>query len=674
LKKISHFPLILISLSLMAGIIGGNYLHCSLKCILILWTVSFISSIFLHFWQIKHFRKIFLLSFAIIATGFSTGLLLHYRADQRNFKNHYTHYLQDENILQLQITKALKKGNAYAHYEAEIKSLNNQPVFGKILLNKPIDSLELSVGNHLQIIADSSSFNLVSKAMNPFGFNYQKFLSRKQIYHQINIDKTAYHIEQNTVHNLNYYAEKIRHRIQKSFIKGGLTPQTYQIANALFLGERQNLSKDIYNDFQKSGTVHVLAISGLHIGILLLFLNFIFKPVKRKSNILFLLITIGILWFYAFITGFSPSVLRAVIMFSFLQLGLHLNRKTNIYNSLFAAAFVMILINPNVIYEIGFQMSFAAVLAIVSFYPIFSSWVNIRNKYLKWFADLFWVSISAQLGVLPISLYYFHQFPVYFFIANLLIIPLLFLILFTGFSAIFLSLFGILIKPVYQILDFLLQTLLYINTQIANWQYNLVENIYFPAKYVLVSIAGLFVVYLFLKKPKKQQAQLILLLWILLFQIIILTQEYHRKKQQNFYVFHQYKTAVSGQNTGKKLIIFQNDSLISPYLKQDLQVPYKPVKYTELQHFQEFDSLQIFHIDSLGIYQINNYHPDIVAVHYSPKINFERMLQQLQPQQIVIDASNYPSFIKRWKITAKQYQIPFYDTHKNGAFIISKQK
>ncbi len=635
---------------------------------------SFISFIFLHFKQQKQIKKIILLSIIILTTGFSTGLLLHYRSDTRNFKRHYTHRLAKKNILQIQIVRILKSGNNYAHYEAKINQLNKQAVFGKILINQMNTAPLLSEGDQIQIIADSSSFKQPPKAMHPYGFNYRKYLRNKQIYQEMNLSKTAYTVYKHPIHNLDFYAQKIRKEIQAGFNKGGLSNQTYQIANALFLGERKSLSKNIYTDFQRTGTVHILAISGLHIGILLLFLNFIFKPIQKRSKLLFLLITIGVLWFYAFITGFSPSVLRAVIMFSFLQLGLHLNRKTNIYNSLFAAAFVMILINPNVIYEIGFQMSFAAVLAIVSFYPIFSSWFIIHNKYAKWLVDLFWVSLSAQLGVLPISLFYFHQFPVYFFIANILVIPLLFVILFTGFTAIFLSLAGLLFKPLFAILNRLINILLYINTEIAHWKYGLIQHIYFPPIYALWSIIGLFSLYFFLKQPKKYHPRLIILVWILGFQLSIIITEKQRMQQQNFYIFNQYETAVSGQNTGKNLIIFQNDSLVSPYLKQALQVPYKTVEYTTLQHFQEFDNLQIFHIDSLSIYQINNYHPDIIILHYSPKINFERMLQKLQPKHIIVDASDYPSYIKRWQETAKNYQIPFYDTNKEGAFVISKQK
>lgn len=211
---------------------------------------------------------------------------------------------------------------------------------------------------------------------------------------------------------------------------------------ALTLGSKDLLDKETKEAFILTGTMHVLAVSGLHVGLIYMVISALLIFVRRLpgGGILFFFIVISFLWLYALITGMCPSVIRSVIMFSFVILGKTLRKETSVYNSVFLAGFLSLLCRPAWLNDPGFQLSYSAVLAIVFFQPRIFSVFSVKNRLLKWVWELLTVSIAAQLGTLPISLYYFHRFPPYFLMANLIVIPVVTVIL-AGFIVQLLSLF-----------------------------------------------------------------------------------------------------------------------------------------------------------------------------------------------------------------------------------------
>jgi competence protein ComEC len=199
-----------------------------------------------------------------------------------------------------------------------------------------------------------------------------------------------------------------------------LEDEELAIGIALILGDKSLLDAEIRNAFTATGAMHALAVSGLHVGIILpIFLGFlkIFgKYIKRKQAVL---IVVGILWIYALLTGFSPSVIRAVFMFSVLAISQIIGRSYNPVNTLFFTAFVLLLFKPLYLFDIGFQLSYIAMLGIFTFNKKVVEWVKTDNKYLKFFWEGTAVGLSAQFMTVPLSLYYFHQFPNYFALANI---------------------------------------------------------------------------------------------------------------------------------------------------------------------------------------------------------------------------------------------------------------
>ncbi len=301
---------------------------------------------------------------------------------------------------------------------------------GSLLLyfNKHHTRQKPLVGERFIVRANASRFN---DPANPGEFNYKQYLSRHNIHYQLFADSV--HTFKSEVSETSLYRLAIIFRDQCLDIirKHIQSPRELGVAEALLLGYKDDLDPDITSAFSRTGTLHVLAVSGLHAGIIFLLISFLTRSLKdrKRGKWVQLFLLLAGLWFYAFMTGLSSSVLRASVMFSIMSIGKILKHKPNIYNTLFASAFLLLLYNPLYIFDVGFQLSYLAVLGIVWIQPMISAWYNPRYKFDKYIWDLLSVSLAAQFLTFPISLFYFHQFPNYFLLSNMLIIPLTTLIL-----------------------------------------------------------------------------------------------------------------------------------------------------------------------------------------------------------------------------------------------------
>ncbi len=672
------YPIILLSMAMIAGIFMGEFVHIPL--LISVFISFFLFGLLILFFFLSNKKINFLYDrgflFSYLFLGFIIGLLLQKRTEHTHFQRHYSQYISSKNFLKIEIIKDLKPTEKYWNYKGKILQLNNKSASGIILLKQNKKLKPLSDGQIIELLINRNEFKEIRHPLNPYSFNYQKFMSRKGIYHQIYLSNVAFKILKNpNVKSPYYWSKRIREKIKEIFKKHGIDGAEFQLAISLFIGERQNLDPEITRTFQKAGTIHILAISGLHIGILLLFLNFAFGFVKKKWGIkTFLFITLFILWVYAFITGFSPSVLRAVIMFSFLQIALQLRKNSNIYNALFAAAFVMILFNPAIVYEVGFQLSFLAVLGIISLYPVLSKPIQHWKQPWKWLGDLFFVSLSAQLAILPLSLYYFHQFPVFFWIANLAVIPLLFIILFLGFLLLLLSLLGISIYPAWSLFDKLLELMLYVNSYIAQLDRSLITHIRFGFIQMFILFFILFFFYQLLKSGIKSKFIFGLLFSLLVFQISIIAGFISKNNGDNIYFLHTYPQASLFIDHGNQLkVLTEEPSKINPYLKKSLQNQFAKVSIDKMPFYINIQQTHILHIDSLGIWKIPNIHPEIISLSNSPKINLEKIIFNYHPNLIISYPNNYPSYVNRWEQTCKKYKIEFIDLQQ-GAYKLEKKE
>ena len=251
-----------------------------------------------------------------------------------------------------------------------------------------------------------------------------------------------------SVRGLRAYASVVQQRLVKRYQDAGLTGRALAFVSAITLGEKDALDSDLRQSFAAAGAAHVLAVSGLHTGIIywviisLLTCFRMYRPLyeQRLRRVLLSLVIILAMWAYAFITGLSPSVLRAVLMLSIVQVGWMCRRDGISVNTLAAAACICLWVDPLSLFNVSFQLSFAAVLGILLLKPhLDSMWLIKKNKFTLLLRDLITVSLAATIGTLPVTLYYFGQVSRYFLLTNLLIIPAAYALVILGIGVLVLS-------------------------------------------------------------------------------------------------------------------------------------------------------------------------------------------------------------------------------------------
>lgn len=357
-----------------------------------------------------------------------------------------------------------------------------------LYLSKSEENISFDYGDR---IFANVSLAKIQGPKNPEDFDYAKFMRRKGYEFQAfakNDDLII--LNKNNGSKFMDFAIAMRNYFQSVLKENFRNPDNFHIAEALILGQKDDLPNDVRSAFADAGAIHVLAVSGLHVGIIYQMLIYILSFLKRwkygSTGIFF--ISVFILFGYALITGFSPSVSRAVIMFSILALSKLINRRSNIYNNLGLAAFIILIIDPMMIFDLGFQLSFLAVFSIVFFYPYLTSTVEINNSILDKMYKLTCVSLAAQIGTFPITIYYFHQFPNFFILSNFIVIP---------FAAIILT-FGIalLVLHFFPLLENLLAWLLEMSINIMNRSifiiqelpYSVTKDIYYDHWHLIFSV------------------------------------------------------------------------------------------------------------------------------------------------------------------------------------------
>ncbi|WP_317167219.1 ComEC/Rec2 family competence protein [Tenacibaculum pelagium] len=593
----------------------------------------------------------------------------------KNYSNYYFNKYQENNNVVLSIQKVLKSGNYYNKYVANVTQVNSEETVGKILLNIKKDSahISLQVGNQLFL---KPEFKKLIPPLNLHQFSYKDYLAKQHIYHQIFTSKSHYRRLNNNHYSLITLSASVRRKIQTSLKKHNFSKNEYAVINALLLGQRQEISKELLQDYTNAGAIHILAISGLHIGIILLILSFLFKPIERFKNgrLIKSILIILLLWMFAFIAGLSASVMRAVTMFSFVAIGASFKKKKIIEHSLISSMFLLLLIKPLFLFDVGFQLSYLAVFGIVWVQPLlYNLW-----KPNFWLLDNFWrlftVSVAAQTGILPISLYYFHQFPALFILSNLIIIPFLGGILIGGILIITLSLLNILPQL---IADFYGWIISFMNETVS-WISNKEEFLF---KEISMSFIEMIVWYLFIVLAfrflisKNIKRFRYFLISIILVQSVYIFEAYQRNNKQELIVFHKSRKNLIGIRNSKKLELYHNldsnkidteKSIIAYRINENIKSDFSSKKPTLLK----FKSDTILIVDSLGIYQFKSIKNPIVLLQNSPKINLNRLIKKINPKQIVADGSNYKSYISRWNMTCRQRKTPFYHTGQNGAYII----
>ena len=412
---IAKAPFIFISIAFIFGIVVSHlflqkiphivyfYILCSLSALIIIlvkWIKQSVSILFL-FWFIL---------FGMFCSEFQ--------------KQNHTQIRGNQFITATIISQIQEKNKTYSA-EIETDGENNSIAKAIIYLKKDSLSKQLKYGDVIEINARFSE--IITKENSKF--DYKKFMSQKYIYSSAYLSSSAWRKISHT-NSLISWSFGLRDKILTIFQNSNIQQQNFDVLAALVFGDKSYLDTDIYKAFATTGAMHILSVSGLHVGIVATVLLFIFSFFKKeKYKIAKTIICIIGIWFYSCITGLCPSIQRSAIMFSLLSISIVLDRKTSTYNTLAAAAFISLLFTPNAIFDIGFQLSYLAVLGLLYFTPFIQNLFYFENKIYGYVWGIVAVSIAVQIITLPITFYYFSSFPTYSILTNIMVIPLSFIIL-----------------------------------------------------------------------------------------------------------------------------------------------------------------------------------------------------------------------------------------------------
>lgn len=335
------------------------------------------------------------------------------------YKNHFEKHLLPQDQIIVRVAEFSSGQNNYdkAIFEVTqvVSSASFKNVEGKILAYVEKGEKQLVRG---EIIVLEPNFIAIENKGNPGEFDAHRFWKSKGITKMLFVKNSEY-LTINGLNTSEPFFDKLRSYL-KNELEKWLSPDASSLAIALSLGDKSGLSQETRENFSNAGAMHVLAVSGLHVGILLGIVQWIFFQVKllRRRNT-YVLCAIVILWFFALLTGLAPSVFRATVMFSVLGFGQLLGKRFFSLNALLVSALILLMLDAKVLFDIGFQLSYLALLGISFFFQPLSKLLNFKHKWLHKLWEGTALGLAAQIGTIPISLYYFHQFPNYFILTNL---------------------------------------------------------------------------------------------------------------------------------------------------------------------------------------------------------------------------------------------------------------
>ncbi|WP_067150117.1 ComEC/Rec2 family competence protein [Pseudotamlana agarivorans] len=676
--KLLNFTIIKLLICLVTGILIGYYFDIKFLYLIIISTVVFIGTFTTYYRAKRQFIKTIWFGVFSFLSMINIGILTTHFHEEKNFSNHYSHNITSNSdsipTITFRVKEILKPSVYYDKFIVDILKLDQKKVVGKTLLNIKKDSIASEV-NIDDILVGRTSFETIPKPLNPHQFNYSRYLSRQYIYHQITLNPSELLKGIPSKPTIYGISENIRKHINTSLKCYNFKHEELGIINALFLGQRQSISKEVYNQYTNAGAVHILAVSGLHVGIILMLFNFILSPIERFRNgkLIKTFLLVSLLWCFAVIAGLSASVTRAVTMFSIISIAMNLKRLTNIYNTLAISMFVLLLFKPLYLFDVGFQLSYITVLAIVSIDPYLYKLWQPKNKLIAIYWHTLTVTVAAQIGILPLSLYYFHQFPGLFFITNLVIIPILGGILGLGVVVILLASFKILPHFIAVLFGKTISLMNAFIAWISHQDVFVFHDIPFGWSHVIASYLIICTGFIFLLK-KHYKSVLALLVAIILIQITWIYTKLDAVSNE-FVIFHKNRHSLIS-HTQKRHIFIAHD-LDSLAAKKDQTITNyvlgnhtNKVRNEPLKPVYQFNDKLLFVIDSLGVYDIKQSHPEYILLRQSPKINLNRLIETLSPKYIIADGSNYKSYVNQWEMICKKHKLPFHDTGKKGAFIL----
>jgi len=619
------------------------------------------------------------------------GLFITYQKDIRHRENWFGNIYHDSDYIIATINEPLLEKNKSYKAEAVVDNiLHNDTVkntAGKIIIYFEKDSaneLSLKYGDKILI---SKKLQEIRNSGNPGAFNYQRYSAFRQIFHNVFLKKNDWLLlDGKNINPFNQFLFTARRNVLNILQKNmqGHDDQL-AIAEALLIGYTQDLDKDLVQAYSNTGVVHIIAISGMHLALIYVMLVWIFNkmPFIRKSKIIKVIFILSCLWLFSLLTGGAASILRSAVMFSCIVIGENFGRKTSIYNSLAASAFILLCYNPYFLWDVGFQLSYLAVLGIVIFQKPIYHLLYIKNKWVNKLWALVSVSLAAQIFTFPVCIYYFHQFPTLFLFTNIIMVPLSSLILFVEIFLIALAWMPF----VGSLIGKLTWWLVWLMNKIILWFNDLPFALW---DRISASVASTLILYAFIVCAgywllnKSKTALRLSLLLLLGFVILTGYTKWQTAIQQKLIVYnvpqHQSIDFING-NTYKFIgdsVLLADGMLQNFHLKSGriaLQLNKKVDSIPALHqnnHLYQFNNKKILLIDQTIVFQPaeQKINIDYIIISKNQKLYIPQLAQVFNCNQFIFDGSNSLWKIAKWKKDCEQLHLRCYSVSEEGAFIM----
>ena len=625
---------------------------------------------------------------------FSMGYLWCFHFNELQNENHFQQQLKTENII--------------------IGKIETSPTIGKYLqatlstqlIGTHLDSLKNCTGNILvylkndstrqinygDVVAFQGRIQQIESPKNPHAFNYKRFLKFKNIHYQVFVNESSNwqksNINQGSLIRKN--AINIRYYFLAILEKHLTSTRELSVGNALILGYKNDIDEEVRTAYAQTGALHVLAVSGLHVGLVAWFVNILLSLVKYRTltwRITRAIILIGVVWSFALISGGSPSVLRAATMFTFLIIGLSMNRTTNIYNSLAISASILLIWNPYLLMNVSFQLSYLAITSIVYFHPKIHRGFIVKNGFLRSIWNLISLSLAAQIGTLPISIYYFHSIPFFAWLSGVIVIPAATIILGSGMLL-------LLIESLIPSLAFIPGWILYYSIWLMNEAIFLIQK--FPSSVWIGVWVGFGIVILMYAmignivlalSTKKLKWLLPASAFLFLISINYSFISFGEIAQKKMVIYHSYRNSIidffDGKNSfsfypkdidEKNLSFATQNNRWADGIKKVKPIHFKNIKLQSENIFYKKPFIQFFDKkialldDTFQFRKGIKINVDFIIIQNNPNFQMETISQNFIFEKIIFDTSNSQWKVEKWKTDCQKLNFQYYDIFEQGAF------
>lgn len=658
MNKVMKYPIYPITFSYVSGIFCGFYFKLPDIVVLSVAALSVVALFFLYILQRnKGFSgKFNVFTILAVFVAFSSLGFLSYSFDNKPV------IIDDLNQKEftIKVTDVLKS-NAYSHrMYADLLTEKKQP---KVLVSFSNTAAVPKVGTVYKLVG---TIKKVSEPRNLYDFNYSEYLRLKNIHYQITSYNQPFKIKEEK--SFQSIIVSGRDYLTAQFSKLGYSEETQGFIQALLFGIKTNLNDEIQQQFKDFGIMHVLAVSGMHVVLLFTTISYVLRKLRVSNNVITLVLIVFLLVF-SLMAGLSGSVVRASLMCLMTILGTLTGRRIKNINLLVGSMLLILLFEPNYLFDIGFQLSYLAVFSIVFCYPVVQRYFTFKNVILNYFGQLIGVSLVAQLGVLPLSIYYFKQIPLLFLVGNIIAIPITSFLLGAWFIQMLLSFISI------DIFAFFTRFLSGISTFCFNTLSKLSDyfsiktiDFHFSILQTILALLMIFTIFWFFQKKQTYKVYVFLSM-VVLFQLITLQDVIENKNRQEIVVMSDADNVVVLNRIGASIhqIGKANKYTLQSLKNYELHTNSKLTTIDSLQNTFVLKDKNWLVIDSLEVYPKQQF--DYVVLYQNPKINLERLIHEVQPKMILLHNGNYQYLIDEYSEYFKKRKIPYHDMRTKGSYV-----